>query len=645
MKLDPRQEIIADDAADDLMIVAGPGGGKTAVLAARISGLIWTGRTPGHQIVALTYTRSMAVDLAARVSSALPEEISCSECGGWGVVDHEGREAGCGECGGRGTIAPSPPVCGTLHSLAAAVTRLALRGHVAGGDAVRALGWVGSHTFGIALPEDVEDLVDAAYHAARKKVRKRDLIAGLQVRAPGREGWPPETAARQELARRGLLTYDDVLTCMAEVAQAESEPGAPSLRELWPCVLVDEAQDLSPLHWSILDRWAPRALTAAGDDGQEIFGFLARRLAAEAGVAGFSERLCAAESVCHLTRNYRSAPEIVAFASALRGALAAEGACVPATLEPMRGPGGSARVVVAGAEDEGGVRCSADAVEGLLGGRAPGDVALIGRTWAEVEAVAGLLVERGIPVAVPERGRDRWRALSGRGLIALARHADRGLLDELDARTLLRLLGHADPARLSASALSAALATGATLAEALDAKIESSTGLPAGWWASAREAEALSDLQKIAAEAEHRAGPALCAAAGAAVAALGETATPGELLLWLASDESGTRAELSRAHVCATTFHGAKGLEWPAVVVIGACEGSLPAKWDKTPEAVRESARALYVGVTRARDALAVVAPSLLRGKPRNPSPWLVASGLATLNPSAVAGDQSEQTA
>ncbi|WP_240759301.1 HRDC domain-containing protein, partial [Phytoactinopolyspora endophytica] len=58
--------------------------------------------------------------------------------------------------------------------------------------------------------------------------------------------------------------------------------------------------------------------------------------------------------------------------------------------------------------------------------------------------------------------------------------------------------------------------------------------------------------------------------------------------------------------VTLASLHAAKGLEWDAVFVIGVHEGTLPLNYAETPEQIEEERRLLYVGVTRAREHLAV---------------------------------------
>jgi ATP-dependent DNA helicase UvrD/PcrA len=73
------------------------------------------------------------------------------------------------------------------------------------------------------------------------------------------------------------------------------------------------------------------------------------------------------------------------------------------------------------------------------------------------------------------------------------------------------------------------------------------------------------------------------------------------------------------------TFHGAKGREWPVVVVAGAEDGLIPHSSALSPAQQAEEARLLYVAITRAVDQLLITRAESRRGSATRPSPWLLA--------------------
>jgi DNA helicase-2/ATP-dependent DNA helicase PcrA len=95
-------------------------------------------------------------------------------------------------------------------------------------------------------------------------------------------------------------------------------------------------------------------------------------------------------------------------------------------------------------------------------------------------------------------------------------------------------------------------------------------------------------------------------------------------------DERRPPAPVAGDHVVLTTFHRAKGLQWPTVIVLGLGEGYMPIASAQTEAALEEERRLLYVALTRSEEelwcswfertrdeAMAETAP------PRGPSPWL----------------------
>ena len=644
LELDDQQRAAALAPGSSVWISAGPGAGKTRILAGRCSHLLVDLEVSGHQVAALTYTRSMATDLRRRILAALPEQIPCAACGGQGTIG----SFTCSTCMGQKGVAPVAPDVGTLHSLAAGWVRRALKNELAGCDYITELRWVSSASFGIAQPEDVDDLIDVAYHELRKKVTKRDLRAGLRVRGPDLCPFTEKTEARRQLSIRGLVTFSDLLVMLQRAVEAPRRRGGPPhLADVVTHMLLDEAQDFSPLHWAIIDAWAPAGLTVAGDDAQSIYSFMHDETRAEyPSVPLFQARLAAAPVRFDVGRNYRSAASVVTDCRRVRSQIAADGACSDLDLQAVRADQPCAVVIEHDDGDD--AACAASHVQGLIDGGshmaaaartfAHEEIAVLARTWAELEAVGTALDAIGIPYAIPERGRDRWRSLAGRAVVALARAADRGMLDDHDARIVVRALGHAEPGMLVSGAMSLATIQRRPLAQVLDESPVARAGLPAKWWSDVLEMKTTVALASHIEEAGVIAGRPLVDAARAMttwqpVVGTGEEdepvpATPGEWLCWLASDESNCNIQMKPGHVVLSTIHGFKGLESPAVIVVGASEGSLPGPYDKNPGNVAEAGRVLYVAMTRARDVLRVLCPTNLRGKPRRPSRWLVAAGL-----------------
>lgn len=84
----------------------------------------------------------------------------------------------------------------------------------------------------------------------------------------------------------------------------------------------------------------------------------------------------------------------------------------------------------------------------------------------------------------------------------------------------------------------------------------------------------------------------------------------------------------SRDAVVLTTFHRAKGLQWPTVMVLGLGAGLMPIASAQTDAAVDEERRLLYVALTRSEDELWCswferTADRPAGGRSGGPSPWL----------------------
>jgi len=110
-------------------------------------------------------------------------------------------------------------------------------------------------------------------------------------------------------------------------------------------------------------------------------------------------------------------------------------------------------------------------------------------------------------------------------------------------------------------------------------------------------------------------------------AVLDPSPTPAGFNAWLAATLSGEAPTDARDRVEITTFHRAKGLEWPIVFVAGLEKGLVPINRAESPEAEAEERRLLYVAVTRAQRELHCTWAGRrtfgTKAVPRQPSPWL----------------------
>jgi len=108
-------------------------------------------------------------------------------------------------------------------------------------------------------------------------------------------------------------------------------------------------------------------------------------------------------------------------------------------------------------------------------------------------------------------------------------------------------------------------------------------------------------------------------------------ATAGAFFTALRSDD---RVLGTRDGVELTTFHGAKGQEWPVVYLVGLEDGYVPIHHARTSEARAEEQRLLHVAITRAQQELHLLwCNQRQRGDKifqKEPSPWVttIAEGI-----------------
>ncbi|THJ08853.1 exodeoxyribonuclease V subunit beta, partial [Nocardioides sp.] len=106
------------------------------------------------------------------------------------------------------------------------------------------------------------------------------VLAAADPESPGGVARAEFAAAvRSEIERRkrrlGVLSYDDLLSRLAEALESDDSPARARMRQRWRIVLVDEFQDTDPVQWAVLDRafTGHATMVLIGDPKQAIYGF------------------------------------------------------------------------------------------------------------------------------------------------------------------------------------------------------------------------------------------------------------------------------------------------------------------------------------------------------------------------------------
>lgn len=412
-------------------------------------------------------------------------------------------------------------------------------------------------------------------------------------------------AARDALARQaGALPYDGIETHGHTLVMS----GA--LDQLYDVVLADEAQDLSQSQLEVIGALgqAGAALYLVGDPEQAIYDFRGARPDLLAAMP--LERL-------YLPTNYRSVPDLVELANKLRDPTWGK-------IRPAR-QGGLHAVHHFHAPSRG--HAAVEAVRKLLQDGFPAEtIAVLCRSWKTVDECRLALVEAGYQLDAGADLVDPWATPAGRWL-----------------RRVLRVLARPQNPVL-----------GALLHHPVDG-VQPPFPLvsPRAWWTASGKAMldrrgmshvlnleggdlvAWGAITALRAMLPVNPPPAAELIVRALYAGLGAMCGPhpflaGEVPEKLLSFCTGSLADLERTQgggiqdrgprsvsgIRVGTVHGAKGLEYNAVV--------LPDLSNSDYNETEEARRLLYVGMTRAREALALGVPLQgRRGEILRPTRWL----------------------
>ncbi len=408
--LDRRQRQAVTHGEGPLLVVAGPGTGKTEVITRRIAWLIASKRARPSEILALTFTERAADEMQARVDVLVPygqadTAISTFHAFGDWLLREHGHQIGRPD---------DPRVIGRSHALVLLrdnVFDLGLERFLPLGDPTRFLGAL-VDLFGRAKEEGVSpDELDA--YAVELEAGAQAALAGAE-RGQAREALEAlldEAAVQAELARayrayQQLLIEHSLVDHGDQVAEAvrlldERAVVRLTLRRRFRYVVVDEAQDANPQQLRLVRQLVGSAgnVTFVGDDDQAIYSF---RGAVGQGLAALDGSYDSVREVV-LRRNYRSRKPIL---EAARRLIRHND---PERLEVQRGldktltavrrsrrPAMVTHRVYRTPADEADA-VAADIRQRLDGGKPPDSIAVLVRTNADAGPVLASLDVLGIP--------------------------------------------------------------------------------------------------------------------------------------------------------------------------------------------------------------------------------------------------------
>ncbi len=594
-----------------LLVLAGAGTGKTRVVTHRIANLIRHGTSPGR-ILAVTFTRKAANEMGQRAGELL---------------------------GKRQTERPE---ISTIHSLCMNILR----------RQIHHLGY--PRHFAIYDRGDQESLARAALKeisAPTAAIRPADLLAQISrwKTASLRPAQAASAAAtdvehlaavayrryQAALQASGAVDFDDLLLCTEQLFAEH-----PQVREIeaarYRHLLVDEYQDTNGSQYRILRALAEahRNFCVVGDDDQSIYGW---RGAEVQHILRFQHDWPDA-TVVRLEENYRSTAAILQFANQLIGFNSQRH---PKVLKASLGEGERPRILACQDEVAEAMLPAQEIQAAVAAGEARyRDFAILFRTNEQTQPFETELRKGNIPYVLLG-GTSFFDRKEVRDLLAYLKLLNR----PHDETALLRIIN--TPARgigqqTVQHLLAQSVAEHRALWLVLEEAAEGRGGQPPA------TAAAIGDFLRLieAFRARSKKGTSLSALMVDLIAAIGyeqevhrnsrdaneqqtrwncvqqvvnalanydETAKKPSLAGFLddvaldPKDIPGDKSKkLQRDAVVLMTMHGAKGLEFPQVYLVGLEEGTLPHRRSLADfeRDVDEERRLCYVGITRARQRL-----------------------------------------
>jgi DNA helicase-2/ATP-dependent DNA helicase PcrA len=592
--LNPVQREAVTHAEGPLLIVAGAGSGKTRVLTHRIAYLIREEGVSPFELLAITFTNKAAQEMKDRVRVLVGPVADKM----WVSTFH----AACVRILRRDADRLGFPKSFTIYDQA---------------DAVRLTGYV-LRDLNVDTKRFPPRSVHATISAAKNDHVDVDAYATRASQIFERRIAEVYREYQARLLKAGAMDFDDLLMNTVSLLQREAEL-LEHYRRRFRHVLVDEYQDTNPVQNELVVLLAGehRNVCVVGDADQSIYRF---RGADIRNILEF-ERAFPDATVVVLEQNYRSTQTILDAANAV---IANNLGRKPKEL--WTDQGGGAAIVRYHADDEADeAQWVAHQMSALheTGERCWGDLAVFYRTNAQSRVLEEELMRSGIPYKVIGGTRFYDRREVKDALAYL-----RAVVNPIDEVSIKRVLnvpkrgvGDSSVARLDAFVADAGVGFMDALRRADDAGVggRALRGIE-GFLTLVDETahiaeqgpgpllEALLDRSGYLAElrAEHTVeAEGRLENLAELVGAAGEFDAVDEFLERVSLVADTDDLDEDESFVVLMTLHSAKGLEFPAVFMIGLEDGVFPHLRSLTePAELEEERRLAYVGITRARERL-----------------------------------------
>lgn len=613
---DREQRAAISHVASHLLVVAGAGTGKTAVLTHRVAHLVGVVGVDPQRVVAVTFTNRAAEELRTRLvkllgsRSAAQVTVATFHAFGAKLLRQHGTVVGL-------------PVKFSILSPANQRDQLTLlvRGHE-------------KHFAQLGLAGSSSDLVCnllAEISYAKQRALTPDALAAKATSALQEAVVEFYRRYEQTLAELRAVDLDDTVARAVHLLR-DHRVVRRQVREEHTHVLVDEAQDLNAAQYALLRQLAPRRghLTLVGDDDQAVYGWRGGDVRL---LRVFEEDYDA--TIITLGTNHRCRGPIVQAAAQVVAGCTNR---IPKTLRAKREDGPAVRVITARDADHE-ARFVVRQLQRLLSEGNVRTTAILVRRHEQAIPFIRALGEANIAHTVAGR-EDRLVGAALLQLRLLLQRDDASVLGalavapwKLDGDLRGRILDHAREQKLSVWRV---LASG-TLPPRARASTRDAVAAFVAFVRELRKAARLKTnrlvdlIDLIAAQLGARTNSSSDTPLGALAqrVAMYEAQNPG-VKLRAVLDEitmtgTATATPAVPSAVAVLTMHAAKGLGFDAVFVTGLEEGLVPGDGD--PGELDEGRRLTYVACTRAKRHLVVswAARRQVHGQGflRTPSPFI----------------------